>query len=549
MLYAGINAKVPFLAPDTITKVIPSPVDGLDAISPLAEMDPKRAPILVNWVPRPGYVELRGGYQFYGIVITADPVETLMVYRSAIIEKMFAASGSAIYDASAGGSSFPSVVTGLTSARWQYTNFTNTGDTSVIQCVNGSDQLHQYDGSSWTTPSITGLPGGTTAGIIGIYAQKNRLWYIMNESQQVAFMPVGANTGAIAGTLNFGQLWSMGGYLMAMADWTIDGGNGPQDYAAFISSRGQITLYAGTDPTNASAWSLVGTFAVAPPIGRRCFTSVGSDVAIITLAGVLPISQVLPFDPSADRSTALTARIQNALAVAAAQAQNNFGWQLITFPAQQLVVLNVPLIESTSQQQYVMNALTGAWCQFTGWNANCFEIFNENLYWGGNDGTVNQGYLGASDFANPIAADMQCAFNWLDEPGRVKRMTMIQPLLNVSGNVTPTLAVDTDFMTSTATAPLSTIQGGALWDVALWDVSVWPTQQVNYISWLSVDAIGHALAVRLRVNVASPVSPGYGIFDVSRFDSGFFDITNSDPNIPLLQVNAFNSISELGGAI
>ena len=37
-------AKVSFLSPDVETKIIPSPTDGWDAISPLAEMDPKRAP-------------------------------------------------------------------------------------------------------------------------------------------------------------------------------------------------------------------------------------------------------------------------------------------------------------------------------------------------------------------------------------------------------------------------------------------------------------------------------------------------------------------------
>src|SRR5882762_8651784 len=71
--------KVPFLAPDVVTKIIPAPTDGWDAISPLAEMDPKRAVILDNWVPRPGYVELRGGYAPYSSTLGTSEVETLMV--------------------------------------------------------------------------------------------------------------------------------------------------------------------------------------------------------------------------------------------------------------------------------------------------------------------------------------------------------------------------------------------------------------------------------------------------------------------------------------
>src|SRR5215831_18849630 len=99
MRKAKTVAKIPFLAPDVETRIIPAPTDGWDAISPLAEMDPKRAPILDNWVVRPGYVELRKGFAPWALVGT-EPVETLMVYRSPTDETLFAAVGSEIYDAS-----------------------------------------------------------------------------------------------------------------------------------------------------------------------------------------------------------------------------------------------------------------------------------------------------------------------------------------------------------------------------------------------------------------------------------------------------------------
>lgn len=540
--------KIPFLAPDCITKVIPSPTDGWDAISPLAEMDPKRAPILINWVPRPGYVELRGGFsQYNNTAEPTTPVESLMVYRSGSVEKMFAAGDSKIFDVSVN-SAITTSVSGLSSARWQYVNFTPASSTTVIQCVNGVDALHQFDGTTWTTPSITGVPGGTNA-IININAQKRRLWYVLNNSTVAAYMPTDAITGAIAGTQDCGALWTKGGFMVTMVSWTVDGGTGPQDYACFISSRGQISIFSGTDPTNSNVWALVGTFDTAPPIGRRCALRIGSDVALITEQGVIPISQVLPFDPSADRSVAITARIQNAMALASLQAKTNFGWQMISYPAQQLAILNVPLTENSQQQQYVMNALTGAWSQFIGWNANCFEIYNDNLYWGGNDGSINQGYIGSSDSGASIPADMQCAFNWLDEPGKVKRMTMVQPLLNLGGNLTPTMAVDTDFMTSTNVAPVATLTGGSLWDTATWDKSLWSALSVNFAQWLSVDAIGHALAIRMRVNITSPGGTSLGEFDLGQFDGAQFDVVARSPILPLLQVNAFNCIYESGGAI
>ena len=544
-------AKAPFPSPDVITKVVPVPTEGWDAISPLASMDPKRAPILENWVPRPGWVELRAGFTPWSWVGSNTPVETLMVRRASTSQRMFAAAGTNIFEVTNLGQ-YDQVQSGLSSARWQYINFTPAASATVIQLVNGVDSLRQFNGTAWSTPSITGFPGGlTSANIFNIYAQKRRIWYILGDgsggrSTVAAYMPPDAISGPIQGTQDFGALWTKGGYLVAMSDWTVDGGAGPQDYAAFISSRGQVSVFAGTDPTDSNNWSLVGTFDLSPPISDRCLTKVGSDVAVITQQGILPLSQALPFDPSADRSVSITARIQNAMMQYSQQALNNFGWQVISYPAQQLAVVNVPLTTNVQQIQLVMNALTGAWCRFTGWNANCFETFNDNLYFGGNDGTINLAYSGGLDLGTPIAADMQCAFNYFDDPGRIKRVTMVQPLMVAGGSITPTISVDEDFTIALATAPVSILIGGAAWDSAHWDVDIWPAGNITVIPWLSVEAIGHALAIHMTVNIATQAVSNIGEFDVGVFDNAGFDQDAS--NIaPQLQVNAFNAILEMGG--
>src|SRR5262245_16576049 len=118
--------KRPFFSPEVVSKQVPSPIEGWDAISPLSNMKPERAPILINWVPRTGWVELRSGYAPWAQLNTGSPVETLMTYRSPTLgETLFAASDGSIYDASDSLSpSYSAVLSGLTSDRWQYTNFT-----------------------------------------------------------------------------------------------------------------------------------------------------------------------------------------------------------------------------------------------------------------------------------------------------------------------------------------------------------------------------------------------------------------------------------------
>lgn len=553
MRKAKTTEKVPTPAPDVVSKVVPAPTDGWDAISPLASMDPKRAPILNNWIPRPGWVELRKGCFPHVLLDLEIPVETLMVRRAGDGEQMFAAAGSQIYDVSNVGDIL-SVLSGLNSARWQWTNFTPGLGTTVIQCVNGVDTLKQYDGSAWTVPVITGLPSGTTASIVNIHAQKRRLWFVLNDgagggSTVAAFMPTDAIAGPIEGTLDLGANWGKGGHLVAIADWTVDGGNGPNDYMVFISSRGQVSIYSGVDPTDATNWTLAGTFDMSPPISYRCATKIGSDVGLITQQGVIPLSQALPFEPSASRSVSITARIQNAMAEASDNGMDLFGWQLISFAPETVAILNVPQVENNTQVQYVMNALTGAWCQFTGWNANCFEIYNNQLFFGGNLGQVMHAFSGSVDFTSPILADMQCAYNYFDEPGKLKRMTAIQPFITAGQTVSPFLAVDVDFVIQPQAAPVQILNGGALWDVAIWDTSVWFGSLVQTTSWYSAQALGHALAVHMSLNVANGISPGtQSLFDFSMFDEAEFDV-GVDTTTITLQVNAFNALLEFGGFI
>jgi len=545
-------AKSPYPAPDVQTKFIPVPYEGWDAISPLSAMDPKRAPIMINWVPRTGWVELRSGYSPWAQMISTTPVETIMAYRpQSGTQTMFSASGGSIFDTSiALQTTYTPVVTGLGNNRWQYTNFTPAGAVTVLQCVNGADSMLQWNGTSWTNPSITGLPNAhTTADLINIAVFKRRIFYVIKNTTIAAFMPTDAISGPIAGYLDVGALLKKGGYLVATAGWTIDGGTGPDDYYALISSQGEVVVYQGVDPTDSTQWAMIGVFALAKPLGYRCVQSIGSDVAIITLMGVIPLSQALPFDPAADRSVAITARIQNAMAVAAQQGQDLFGWQILTFPAQSLLFLNVPQVEGATQVQYVSNLLNGAWCQFQGWNANCFELVNQRLYWGDNNGNVNEAYVGGSDFNTAISYDLQCAFNYLDDPARHKRATFIEPLIVSDSPVTPTIGLDYDFQTSSTQAPITPVftTTNALWDKALWDQGLWgDVTQAAVSQFYSVQVIpAQALAVRVKLNL-QPVIPN-STFDHGQFDIMVFDGVTSDSIT--FQLNGFNLVCEMGGIV
>ena len=543
--------KAPYAQQETQPMPIPAPVGGWNAIDPVANMDPKYAPILINWVPRTSWIELRAGYNAWCQGLGANgPVETLMCYKPVSgTQFLFAASGGNFYDVSDQAAPVQ-VRTGFASNRWQYLNFDVPGGSHYLYAVNGSDNPQLWDGTTWTSPTITGGTGfPPQTSFFNIHAHQNRLWFIPNNSTAIWYLPPDAITGAVTGSLDLGPFMTEGGFVVAMGTWTYNGGTGPQNLAVFITSRGQTIIYAGTDPTSSSTWTLVGVFNLPPPLGIRCFTQIGSDLGIITQQGVLPLSQTIQLDTGAVRANAITGRIQNAMLQAATSYGSNFGWQLISYPAQGLLFLNVPQQTNTSQVQFVQNFLNGAWTQFQGWNANCFEIFNDQLFFGGNNGVVSNAYQGPADLVSPIVADMQCAFNYFGAPGRIKRMTMIQPMLVTGGTIVPTIGVDVDFGSVSPTAAVSSfVATGGIYDTSLYDASFYAQGPLPQSTWQSVQAEGHALAVRMKVNVLPSGSGAGSVFDTGTFDNMLFDgFQGQQPSI--LQINAFNAVIELGNYI
>lgn len=517
-------------------------------------MESDYAVILDNTVPRPGWVEIRGGYNAWAQSL-GGAVESILVRRPISgVEQMFAVSNGVIWNVSTYGAQ-TIIATGVTNNRLQYINFTPAGGITRLIAVNGTDTGAIYDGTTWASWTLTGV---NTANLIQLNAHKRRIWAIQRNSVSAWYLDTDAITGT-ATEFTLGSIMTKGSNLVAMGTWTVDGGQGPDDLAVFITNKGQAIVYKGTDPGNPDAWFLVGVFNLPPPIGTRCLVQMGSDLLIITLEGLLPLSKALPFDPSGARSVALTNRIQNAMAMASISYRGNFGWETTLFPLQNLLLMNVPINENVSQVQYVMNTLTGAWCRFTGWNSNTFAIFNESLFFGDNSGNVNLAYAGGFDLVNSIPMDIKCAYNYYDDPGRIKIMQMVRPFIVADGTITPSLGVDVDFGDSNVTANTSLLSPiGGVWDESLWDDALWASDAQASVQWQTVGAIGTALAIRMKLNLLGAGSTGSititnSIFDTGVFDTAVFDgngaISASGRGVPVLQINQFQVLLEHGAVI
>ena len=464
-------------------------------------MDKLDAVQLTNWWPGTSDVFLRYGYTQNTTGISGQ-VESLMAYSSGTASKLFGVAGDSIYDVSSSGAVGAAAVTGLTNSRFQYANMTTSGG-SYLVCVNGADKQQVYTGSAWAKDGdgapydITGVNSNT---LIGVNVFKSRLWYVQEDSLKVWYLALGAIGGA-ATALDLSAVFSMGGYIMAMGTWTIDAGYGVDDYAVWVTSKGEAAVYRLTDPTSPSGISLIGIFVIGAPIGRRCFMKYAGDMLLICQDGVVPLSGALQSSRLNPR-VSLTDKIQFAMSEAISSYGANFGWQLVYFPKENQLYLNVPVAEGSSQQQYVMNTITKSWSNFTGWYANCWEIFNDNVYFGGN-GYVGLAWNTNSDNGAAIQGTAIQSFQTYGSSAQLKRFTLMRPNLRTNGVPSLYANVNVDFNLTDSTNPLSfSPTSYGVWDVGLWDSAVWGSDLVTQQNWQGVNAIGYTAAPFLKVSAS-----------------------------------------------
>jgi hypothetical protein len=366
---------------------------------------------------------------------------------------------------------------------------TGSGFTIAVQTVGG-----------WSVTTISGS-GLTPSNLITVTVFKQRCWFIENNTMNVWYGGISAFQGALT-KLPLGQIFKMGGTLMQMATWTIDNVSGINDYAVFITSEGEVAVYQGYDPTQVITWQLVGIFRIGRPIGRRCWTRLAADVLVITADGLTPLSQALLTDRSQENIN-ITYKILNAINSDVQQFNGSFGWQVIEYPLGNKLVLNVPEIENVTIHQWVMNSVSKSWWRFRNWNACCWEIQQDTLYYGG-AGTVFIADVGASDAGTPITVNCKPAFSDFGQPGQVKRFTMALPLFQTSAPIQPVIALNVDFGDLPAPVPVFSAGGSAPWNSTLWDTTLWGGTTIGYTikNWLGISGIGRVASGPIAMQVS-----------------------------------------------
>lgn len=477
-----------------IPKSIPAPLWGWNTVDSISDMDVRYALDMENVFPTPSDVMLRQGFSDQVTYIANGQVESLMAYSPPSgTESLYCASGGAIYNCTQATATASVAASGFANARWQHTQFTNTGGTSFLLMVNGANGLRSYDGANWAQQTISGT---TASAFTNITQHKRRLWFTKDLTLEAWYL----NVDSVAGTasrLDLSAFAKFGGELTAISGWTLDAGEGMDDYWVGVTSNGEIIVYKGTDPSSASTWVMVGRWVVGKPLSRRCFTKFGGDLLYLAEDGVWPLSGLLATERIRPQ-LALSNKIADAVKDAAIAYRTNFGWQLMFWPRETMVIANIPVSQGSSQQQFVMNSISKAWCYFTGISANCFEIFQGNLYFGGN-GFVSRFWNTFADDGVAITGDVKQAFSYFGNRSR-KQFVMAQPILSTNGTPATSFGMNVDFSDNDVLATLTyspTTYG--VWDTATWDNGIWGGGLNVNRNWVNVSGLGFCGAPRIRV--------------------------------------------------
>lgn len=346
--------------------------------------------------------------------------------------------------------------------------------------------------------------GLTSANMSYVWVYKNRLWFAEKDSMTAWYLGV----DSVGGTADFfplGGIFGRGGALLFGAAWSLDGtaDAGLSEQCIFVSSEGEVAVYQGTSPEEASTWNKVGTYRIGRPLGPRAHFRGGGDVAIATSAGLVPLSKAVNLDITSLAVATVSYRIADAWSDATVL-RGMEDWQCEIWPEQKMAIISPPaMIGGGEPVLFVSNTETGAWARFTNWQARCMDVFQGQLYFGGDGGRIWIGNTSGTDDGDVYSGEVVPLFQDMDTPASAKIGQVARAVTRSNAPVNGVVRVRADFNEEHFQAPdAPPLVSGNAWGVGIWGQSVWGSDTPNVINqgWQSAGGIGYALSVGYQVS-------------------------------------------------
>lgn len=483
---------------------------------------------LVNWVPDAVGVRCRKGYREWAINFAA-PVRSILTWIGpdtpipggeylgvpvAVPGKMFAATDFVMHDVTDSTDTPPSALA-LSGApyagHFSQAMLSNSAGAFLLACSEADGYFH-YDGTTWVKPSYGAGVGQINnvqpTDLVYVLVWKRRVFFVEKNSTSVWYLPTDSITGA-ATEFDFGPLFKNGGHISYITRWTIDAGEGIDDFFVVVSSMGDVLLYQGTDPSTSGAFNLQGQWNIGQiPIGRRAHCQYGGDVLLLSASGIFPLSYITRGGSSVLQATGkeITAKINSDIGAALRQSFGAYGWQMLLHPSERLLIVSTPTEVGINNLQYVLSTTAvPAWCKFQGIPIIGMFINTGYAFVGTDDGRVLLILSGGVDnvqygetVGTAVEGSIQPAFSYFDSPATVKHFLMARANFLAASEPSYSIGMNLDFGLRVVSQDLPIISGTqSAWDDALWDTDVWGGARYPFARWKSVTGTGYAGAAGL----------------------------------------------------
>ena len=468
---------------------VTAPVGGWDTKSALADMPEENASILDNWFPGEGRCTVRPGYASYATGLGGD-VETLAEFINGANRKFLGFANNKIWNISSSGAA-SDITNSMTTTnnRWDWACMDGK-----MALVNGADTPLQI-ATDGTTASTLTLTGPTAINVIGVNVFNGRSYFWEDDTQDFWYSAVNTMGGTLT-QFPLSRVGQFGGKLLCMDTWTMDGGAGLNDFAAFFMTSGETIVYSGSDP---SQFSLVGVFRIGAPVDQRGVVKLAGDLVAITTDGYISLNGALR-QARLGETGVLSEQINPTVTQAAKDYGSNFGRQAFHYPRGNMVIFNVPVSTNKTYEQHVFNTNTGKPCRFKGIASRCWGTFNDKAYFGGNGVVYVFDDQAFDDAGTNIDADALPAPTYLKSRAAQKHVTGLQVVMASGGTIAITSAVSSEFKTPTVGYGSPVITGGSsAWDTAEWDTAAWAGGANITKDWVTRNALGYAINSRVRV--------------------------------------------------
>jgi hypothetical protein len=467
---------------------IQAPVGGINSFDSLDDMAADEAVILNNWIPDAGFCRMRGGKVPF-IDTGGTDIGTLAQYEYSGGDLFICCVDDSILDITGGVST--SLGTGFTNPRWQNVVFSEK-----LLLVNGSNDPQQYDGTTLAAIDYTGSVGLTPSALVGLNVYQGRVFYWENASPVFWYAAAGAYAGALE-PFDLSFVAKRGGVIVTTFTWSLDAGDGVDDFFCFLMSTGEALIYQGTDPADPAAWSLVGQYKMGEPLSIRGNVSIAGDEIILTRSGWQSIKSIVTAGEY--RDSELTRMMRGVSRTAASEYYQNNNWDTVFYPAGSYIIINIPVSDGVAYEQHILNTNTLKWATLSGWQSNTYGVYNESLFMGDIDGFVYQADIGVSDDGDAIITDALPAYNYLSGRANNKQMSGIRVITTSSDPSSIAITPTADYLIPDAPGVTSIPQVAAVtpWG-SPWG-SPWEAGTVQKAngSWRNKSIYGYALSYRM----------------------------------------------------